>query len=260
MIHTLCGPICRLDVHRSLVVVKLFPDIRPKTKKKNKKVRLVPVGDDVVDFLAPYPCVPAPPPAAQPEVEDPDFLEQLLTEIIDEYNSDTEEQALVQVEQQEWDEAAQSDGEAAGSEADDGEAAQEAPDGAEAAQETPDVGVTPTAVEEDVSHLNDDDFNEMMSSLGIEDVMHGLKDRMSGKFIGQIQGPFGDNTFKAKCSRHGSKCYILLRSRLQNASRTRTYHALLKWLKSAIDDPGISIDQHAEMGKTLRKTHGMRVR
>ena len=177
-----------------------------------------------------------------------------MTEIIDEYNSDTEEQALVQVEQQEWDEAAQSDGEAAGSEADDGEAAQEAPDGAEAAQETPDVGVTPTAVEEDVSHLNDDDFNEMMSSLGIEDVMHGLKDRMSGKFI------VGDNNFKAKCCRHGSKCFILLRSRLPNASRTRTYHALLKWLKSAIDDPGISIGQHVEMGKTLRRSHGMKVK
>ena len=52
---------------------------------------MVPVGDDFVDFLAPYPCAPAPPPAAQPEAEDPDFLEQLLTEIIDKYNSDTEE-------------------------------------------------------------------------------------------------------------------------------------------------------------------------
>ena len=94
----------------------------------------------------------------------------------------------------------------------------------------------------------------MMSSLGIEDVMHGLKDRMSGNFI------VGDNNFKAKCCRHGSKCFILLRSRLPNASRTRTYHALLKWLKSAIDDPGISIGQHVEMGKTLRRSHGMKVR
>ena len=59
------------------------------------------MGDDVVDFLAPYLCAPAPSPAAQPEAKSPDLLEQLLTELIDEYNSNTEEQAVVQVEQQE---------------------------------------------------------------------------------------------------------------------------------------------------------------
>ena len=162
-----------LDVHRSPVVVKLFPEIRPKANKK-KKCRLVPVGDDVVDFLAPYLCAPAPSPAAQPEAESPDFLEQLLTELIDEYNSDTEEQALVQVEQQEWDEAAQSDGEAVGSEADDVEAAQKAPDGAEAAQETPDVGLTPTVAEEDMSEKFVDNYEDMLISLGIEDVGYGF--------------------------------------------------------------------------------------
>jgi hypothetical protein len=218
------------------------------------------VDDDVVDFLAPYLCAPAPSPAAKPEAESPDFLEQLLTELIDEYNSDTEEQALVQVEQQEWDEAAQSDGEAVGSEADDVEAAQEAPDGAEAAQETPDVGVTPTAVEEDVSEKLVDEFDDMVISSGIEDVGYGFKDRKSGEIIGRIQGPFFGNTFKALCSMHGSKCYVILQSHLQFASRTRSRHDLLKWLKCATDDTGITGAQHAAMGTALKKAHGMRVR
>ena len=68
------------------------------------KEKLVSVDDDVVDFLAPYLCAPAPSPAAKPEAESPDFLEQLLAELIDEHNSNTEEQAVVQVEQQEWNE------------------------------------------------------------------------------------------------------------------------------------------------------------
>ena len=218
------------------------------------------MGDDVVDFLAPYLCAPAPSPAAQPEAESPDFLEQLLTELIDEYNSDTEEQALVQVEQQEWDEAAQSDGEAVGSEADDVEAAQKAPDAAEAAQETPDVSVTPTAVEEDVSEKFVDNYEDMLISLGIEDVGYGFKDRKSGEITGRTQGPFFGNTFKALCSKHGSKCYVMLNSHLQNASRTRSCHDLLKWLKCATDDTGITSAQHAAMGTALKKAHGMRVR
>jgi len=217
------------------------------------------VDDDVVDFLAPYLCAPAPSPAAQPEAESPDFLEQLLTELIDEYNSNTEEQALVQVEQQEWNEAAQSDGEAVGSEADDVEAAQKAADGAEAAQETPDVDVTPTAVEEDVSERLVDEFDDMVISLGIEDVGYGFKDRKSGEIIGRIQGPLKQKCFKALCSKHGSKCYVMLNSRLQNASRTRSCHDLLKWLKCVTDDTGITSAQHAAMGTALKKAHGMRV-
>ena len=77
-----------------------------------------------------------------------------------------------------------------GSEADDVEAAQEAPDGAEAAQKTPDVGVTPTAVEEDVSEKLVDELDDMVISLGIKDVGYGFKDRKSGEIIGRIQGPF----------------------------------------------------------------------
>ena len=218
------------------------------------------MGDDVVDFLAPYLCAPAPSPAAQPEAESPDFLEQLLTELIDEYNSDTEEQALVQVEQQEWDEAAQSDGEAVGSEADDVEAAQKAADGAEAAQETPDLGVTQTAVEEDVSEKFVDNYEDMIISLSIEDVGYGLKDRKSGEIIGRIQGPLKQKCFKALCSKHGSKCYVKLNSRLRNASRTRSCHDLLKWLKDATDDTGITSAQHAAIGTALKKALGMRVR
>jgi len=218
------------------------------------------VDDDVVDFLAPYLCAPAPSPAAQPEAESPDFLEQLLTELIDEYNSDTEEQALVHIEQQEWDEAAQSDGEAVGSEVDDVEAAQKAPDAAEAAQETPDVSVTPTAVEEDVSEKFVDNYEDMLISLGIEDLGYGFKDRMSGKIIGRIQGPFFEDCWKAICQQHKPRCSVLLNSHLPNACRTRSCHDLLQWLKCANDDASITAAKHEAMGTALKKVHGMRVR
>ena len=146
-----------------------------------------------------------------------------------------------------------------GSEADDVEAAQKASDGVEAARETSDVGVISTAGEEDVPEKFVDEIDDMVISLGIEDVGYGFKGRKSGEIIGRIQGPLKQKCFKALCSQHGSKCDVKLNSRFRNASRTRSCHDLLKWLKCATDDTGITSAQHAAMGTALKKAHGMRV-
>ena len=147
-----------------------------------------------------------------------------------------------------------------GSEADDVEAAQKAADGAEAAQETPDLGVTQTAVEEDVSEKFVDNYEDMLISLDIEDLGYGFKDRVSGKIIGRIQGSFFKGCLKAICEQHRPKCEVLLNSHLPNACRTRSCHDLLQWLKCANDDASITAAKHEAMGTALKKAHGMRVR
>jgi hypothetical protein len=83
---------------------------------------------------------------------------------------------------------------------------------------------------------------------------------MSGEIIGRVQGLVFKGCFKAICSKHRPKCEVVLKSHLQNACRTRSCHDLLKWLKCATDDTGITKAKHEAMATALKKAHGMRVR